>query len=453
MKRTLPIALILFIFSSSLLLPAQDILELDADTAVALALRGNLGIAVEELSLEMKRRMNETVYNVLYPQIQVGASLTRMNEAPSAMPDFSSFPIISYPTPPHTFNLGASISASLPLSISMIHGIRLVRQDYQMGLLGLETARKKLTLAVKKSFYSLLVLEEAIALAEQNLAAATTRYEQALANYQSGLVDEYSLLAAQVAMESIRPAVEEARNMYRTALLAFKMDLGLDYNGTIHLSGSVEPEIFRFDAEALSRGHLVNNPDIQTLIQGEKMAENQIKLQNSYLYPVLSFMYSMDPTFSGDPFKDSWFSEDWTQRTGMFGIALSLSLDNLLPGSKARNEIHRAENDREGLRIRLAQALRGTELEVRRIVMNLEKSEKAILALESNLDLADKANRLGQEAYRAGLREYSQIEATELALREARLNVLREKFNYLTNLLDLEYTLNTSLETMGGIQK
>jgi len=453
MKTLVPVAAALLLFAAAPFLQAREPLDLDVDTAVALALRSNLGIEAEQLSLEMKRLLKDTAYNVFYPQILAGASLSRMNEGPSAVPMLLPGPSIGYYTPPHTFSLGTSVSATLPLSISMIHGIRLVRQDYQAGLLGLETARKKLALAVRKSFYSLLVLEEAIALAEQNLAAASTRYDQARANYRAGLVDEYSLLAAQVAKESIRPAVEEARNGRGTALLAFKMDLGLDYDGEIRLTGSVEPAVLSLDAKALTARRLSENPDVLALVLAGQIAEERVRLQNSALYPNLSLMYSMDPTFGGDPFGDSWFSGDWSQRTGMLRIGLSLSLDSLLPDSRARNEIRRAEIDRETIRIRLSQALRGTELEVRRIVMNLDKSAKAIRALESNVRLADKANRMGQEAYRAGLREYSQIETTELALREARLNLLREKYNYLAGLLDLEYTLNTSLEKMEGTKK
>ncbi len=443
-----------FLFAAVPNLPGQDAVAIDAESAVALALRSNLGIEAEGLSLDLKRLAKDTVHNVFYPQIAAGVALSRTNEAPSPVPVPlpGPPPTLGFTTPPHTFGLGTSLSATLPLSLSMIHEIRRVRQDYEAGLLALETARGKLALAVRKSFYNLLVLEERIKLVQQNLAAATTRYNQALANFRSGLVDEYTLLAAQVAMETIRPAIEEARSGYRTALLAFKMDLGLEYDREVRLSGKVEPETYTFDAKSLAARFLQRNPDVRSLVLAGQAAENRIKLQNSYLYPALTLMYSLDPTFSGDPFADSWLDGDWSQRSGMLRIGVSVGLDVFLPDSKARNEIRKAEIDRETVRVRLAQALRGTELEIRRIVMNLEKSEKKIGALELNVRLADKANRMGQEAYNAGLKEYSQIETTELALQEARLNLLREKYNYLAGLLELEYTLNTTLETLHGNQ-
>jgi outer membrane protein TolC len=454
-----------FLIAALVLVPAagfaEDAVLIDPDTAVALALRSNLGIESEQLGLEVKRLAKDTVHNYFYPTVRAEVALSRANEGPATVNTLIPFEqdtasgyfdkVLPYSyTPKHTFGLGASISASLPLSISMIHGIRLVKQEYEAGLISLETARKKLTLDVKKTFYNLLVLEERIKLVEQNLAAAVTRYNQAEANYKSGLVDEYTLLSAQVAVESLKPVIEEARNGYRTVLLSFKMLMGLDFDREIRLSGSIEPETLKFDPKELSSRFLADRLDIQGLILAGKTKENFEKLQKSNLYPTLSLMYSLDPTFQGDPFGDSWFGGDWKQRTGMLRIAVGVGLDPLLPDSKVRNEIRNAEIDREKVKVQLAQALQAAELEVRRIVMGLEKSEKTIKVLELNVRLAEKANSMGQEAYRAGLKDYSQIETTEVNLQQAKLDLLFERYNYLMGLLDLEHALNTNLEKIQG---
>ena len=465
MRAFLPLALIGLLCGAIAPLAAQSPAVIDPESAVALALRSNLGIETEELSLELKRITKDTVYNVLYPQIRAEASLSRMNTGPETVRALAPYgtpaPVtgafdevipFSY-TQPHTFSLGAGISATLPLSFSMIHGIRIVRQDYEAGRINLETARKQLALEVRKTFYNLLILEESIKLVEQNLAAAETRYAQARANFENGLVDEYTMLSAQVAMESMKPAIEETRNGYRTLLLSFKLLLGLDFDAEIRLSGSIDPRTLRFDAKSLAGRFLSRRLDVQGLVLAGQIAENSLRLQKSYLYPTLTLMYSLAPTFQGDPFGDPLIGGDWKDRSGMFRLAVSLGLDAFLPDSKARNDIRRAEIEREQNRIRLARVLQGAELEVRRIIMDLEKSEKSIAVLELNVRLAEEANRMGQEAYRAGIKDYSQIETTEVNLQEARLNLLREKYNYLTGLLDLEHALNSTLEEIQGQSK
>jgi outer membrane protein TolC len=447
----------------------KEPLTIDVQTAVMLALKANLGLETEQLSFEVKRNTKDTMYNVFYPKVSASIKLSRLNQGPSSVstliPDptsqkgtFSGTPIydrvIPYTyTPPHRFSLGASISASITFSYSMIHGLRLTEMDYEAGRINLEKARKKVELDVKKTFYNLLVIEESIKLAEQNYQAAVTRFKQAEANYNSGLVDQYTMLAAQVAMESLKPVIAEIRNGYETLLLSFKMLLGIDMDTPVRLSGSIEPVIQKFDARELSSRFLSNRLDVQGLILAQKITEEVWKLEQSNLLPALTLMYSMDPTFQGDPFGDFWFDKSWKQQGGMFGITLSMSLDNLIPNSAQKNRIYNATLDREKIRVQLSQALQGAELEIRRIILSLEKSAKSIEVLKLNVELAEKANQMGQEAYRAGLKDYSQIETTEVNLQEARVNLLKEKYNYLSGLLDLENALNTSLETIRGLGK
>ena len=447
----------------------KEPLTIDVQTAVMLALKANLGIEAEQLSFEVKRNTKDTMYNVFYPKVSASIKLSRLNQGPSSVstlipdPNFTTIMtplgpsydrVIPYTyTPPHRFSLGASISASITFSYSMIHGLRLTEMDYEAGRINLEKARKKVELDVKKTFYNLLVIEESIKLAEQNYQAAVTRFKQAEANYNSGLVDQYTMLAAQVAMESLKPVIAEIRNGYETLILSFKMLLGIDMDTPVRLSGSIEPVIQKFDARELSSRFLSNRLDVQGLILAQKITEEVWKLEQSNLLPALTLMYSMDPTFQGDPFGDFWFDKSWKQQGGMFGITLSMSLDNLIPNSAQKNRIYNATLDREKIRVQLSQALQGAELEIRRIILSLEKSAKSIEVLKLNVELAEKANQMGQEAYRAGLKDYSQIETTEVNLQEARVNLLKEKYNYLSGLLDLENALNTSLETIRGLGK
>ena len=441
----------------------EEELIIDTDTAVNLALRSNLSLEVETLGLEVKRNAKDTVYNTYYPQIAASANFSRPNVAPSAatlIPDATSIGaggtfdrVRAYsPDLPRNY-LQAKLQAQLNLSLAQIHSIRLTVQDYEAGFLGLESTKKKLALDVKKAFFNILILEENIKLAEQNIQAAVTRYDQAKGNYKNGLVDEYAMLSAQSSVESLKPILEEIKNGYQTALLSFKMTLGLDFDKPIRLKGPIEPAVEKFDAKVLAGKFMNGRLDIRSLVLAGKMAENQEKLNRATLLPTLSLIYSADPTLQGDPLKDSPFGTDWEQSNGAFVLSLGLSLDNFLPGSSASNRIKNAEIAREQYRVRLAQALQAAELEVRRIVMGLEKSKNSMEVLRLSIEVADKANRMGQEAYRAGLKEYSQIQTTEVNLQEAKFNLLKEKLNYLTGLLDLENALNTTIDTIKGRTK
>ncbi len=101
-----------------------------------------------------------------------------------------------------------------------------------------------------------------------------------------------------------------------------------------------------------------------------------------------------------------------------------------------------------GMETELASALQLAEIEIRSIVMELDKSEKKIEALLLNRDLAERAYELADEGYNAGTVELLTLESTSDDLEKARLDVLSEKYNYQSALLDLEYAVNRNAEEL-----
>ena len=90
-------------------------------------------------------------------------------------------------------------------------------------------------------------------------------------------------------------------------------------------------------------------------------------------------------------------------------------------------------------------------MEIKTLVMQLNKSMEQLETLILNIDLAHEAYRLSQEAYDAGSKELLEVKDAERDLNTAKLEVLKEKYNYITGLLDLEYALNATLEQIKEI--
>lgn len=478
--------------SGSEMLSEDDTIVLDAETAVAVALANNLNIKTEEVTLRVKNRTKNTVFNYFYPTISASAVLSRMHEAPGTfsqlvpvppeeleeyglydyMADNPAYPLGPAYVPvssdmleegiygnvtmieeeiPHTWNVSAALNMNLTLSAALFFGIKAAVLDYEAGRLNLETAKKKLTRDVQKQFYNLLLLEENIRLMEDSVDAALDRYKQAEINYENGLVSEYTKLSARVAYENMKPSLASMKSGYESALLGFTMQLGLPLTAGLELTGSIEQESVSLEADPIIRRAIPRRLDIQSFIQQIDMIENSKDLTIAGMTPALTFMLNFDPAFTGDPFTDPWFEEEegednWTQRGGMFGITLSVSLDKLLPYSKTWMELETTKDNAEKARIGLQQAIRGAEMEIRNIVMNLRKSEKLIESLQLNVDLAKQAYEMAEEAYNAGNRELLEVQNAELELKKARLEVVKEQYNYITGLLDLEYAANATLE-------
>jgi len=95
----------------------------------------------------------------------------------------------------------------------------------------------------------------------------------------------------------------------------------------------------------------------------------------------------------------------------------------------------------------------GTEIEVYNTVLSLEKTRINTKAQEETVSLAEQSFRLTEEAYRAGLQDYFQVQNAEQSLRQARVQLLEQQFNYLNGLIDLEYSLGVPFGTLSERSK
>jgi len=448
-----------FICSSAF---ADGELLLTADDAVKAALSNNLGFATEKINVAIKERSKDAGWNVFIPKLSVGASLSRLNEPanityiqPAAAPIIPPYVYNQFyfqTISPPEFNISGSLNATLSLSVQQFYAIRQTYLDYESGKINYDMAEKKLDRDVRKSFYGLLLAEQSIKLMEKSIQSAKTRYDLATVNFNNGLVDQYTMLAAQVAYENMKPSLDELKNNYVTALLTFKLLIGVDLDKDVNLSGSLEDiKPIPLDEKALIDTYLDKRLDLQNLGYSLKSLENAQDLLRASLYPTLTFLLSFDPVFTKDPFVDPWFSDidkDWMQRSGMFAISLNMSLDSLLPFSKTQTDLANAQSNVEKLKLSITQARNGAELEIRSLVLKLRKSAESLSSLVLNVSLADKANTMGQNAYKAGLKDYSQIEDTELQMQNAQFNILKEKYNYISNLYDLSFALSTPVDSL-----
>ncbi len=433
--RTLAAAAALLALAAAAL-PAERV---TVDRAVELAVANNLGLASERVGLEARKLVRDTAWNRFIPNVTAGTSLLRRNEGTDWLA----------PGAPR-WAFGVSLSATLPLSIALRDGIEATVIDYQAGRLSLETAEKQISRDVRKGFYSLLLIQKNIELMQQSIDNADKRYAQAKANYQAGLVPEYDMLSAEVALKNLRPPLEDLRNSYEAALGGFRLTLGVDRKAPIELDGSIEIAPSTFDATNLIDTRVAHRLDIQSLdlaLVGLRNGRQAAFYQQ--MTPTLALSFLVDPTYNRDPFSGDLSGGEWQQRQGSFVISLTMPLDPLAPHSVTRVGLAKVDSQIRQTELAREQALRGAALEIETLVRSLDKDRTSVETLEGNVDLADRAFRLAQEAYNAGGRSLLEVQNAELELNTARVEVLKAKYGYITGLLDLEYAVNMTLREGG----
>jgi len=436
---------------------------LTAERAVEIAMNNNLQLKSSLIDTRIKERKADYAWNRFIPSVQVSGTMGRMN-ADQSMSALVPNPLSEIDGPVSgiydevtyleqdlpQWNVSAGLDMSLTLNIAMFNGIRATQLDYQGGRISLEQARQQVERNVKKSFYNLLLMQENRQLMVENINAAERRYEQAQINYENGMVPELTVLNAQVAYENLKPQLKSIDLGYRQAIQGFKMTLGIPLDSELELEGSIDAEPVKVDAEKLIDEHLTGRLDIQSMLNALTGLNNQVEATKLQAFtPSLILGYNMDPAFSGDPWEDPWFddiSNDWSQRSGMFRMTIAMSLEGLLPFSQTQVGLRELEDNLTKTRIGLMQAIEGAQLEIESTVQQLEKSRDTIETLQLNVERARRAYEMAEDAYNAGSQELLEVQNAEIELKQARLEVLKEKYTYLSALIDLEYQLNTNIE-------
>jgi outer membrane protein TolC len=443
--------------------PPPAIRSITPDEAVELAIKSNLSLESARAGAATKKRTSDLSWNRFIPSVTLGGSLIMDNEASqvggtlpvdlntvnSAFPPGVIYGVVPYSMEAPRWHVAGTVQASLTVSAAMFEAMRTLRMDYEGGLISYEKARAQLERDVRKAYYQMLLLQENIALLRESYEAAERRVTMARANYNSGLIPEVNLLQAQVAMENLKPTIDQAENGLKLSMASFANNLGLAYDTPFELI-PVENEaiLIPLDVAELITKAASGRPDIQELKQTILVLESTRKAQRLALAPSLSLSWNMNQAFIRDPWKDDWINGDNWQQSGSLTISLGLRLHSLLPFSTDYQGIRDLEDNLRTANIGLAQAVRGTEIEIYNTVLTLEQTRATMEAQRYTVDLAERTYRLTEQAYRAGLNELLEVQNAELELRRARIGVLEQNYNYIQGLIDLEYAIGVPFGTL-----
>jgi len=457
--RRLSLAAVLF-FSGVLSVHGQtevSPLRLTPDTAVQMAVQNNLNLETARIGLDIKKRKSDLVWNQFLPSVSVTGILSRDNWATTSTGiDFTKLPnLVPYSITLPQWHVNGAFSTSLDFSFALIEGMKSTRLDYDAGIISLEKAKLQIEQGVRKMYNSILLLEANMGLLRDSYANTQRQADIAETNYRAGLAPRLTMLQAQVAVGNMLPTVNDLENNLKSLKGNFALLLGLNHDTPLELE-PITHDIFDIPmevSELISRA-ITGKPDIQELQANIMTLQSQQKAMTLQQYtPFLRLGWTLSSLFNPtmDPFKESWFKGDNWNKGGNLSVTLGMSFNPLLSFTKEGQQRKDMEASIHIQNIRLAQTIRETELEIYTKLASLEKTHTTAEAQSAAVDLASLAYNLTEEAYRAGLQDFQAVQSAALALNQARLQLLSHQYNYLNDLIDLEYAIGVPFGTLSNI--
>lgn len=422
----------------------EPVVQLTIEQAVDYARENSKTLQSSAIDLEIKKRASSYSWNQFMPSVQVTGTMSRKNEVTPMSISIPSYPMPPQPAPTEADHWTAvgGVSVSWNFSAAMIESIRLAKRDYEAGLISWDQTLRQTELQIEKLFYGLLLQEESLKIQQDSLENARLRMEQARINYLNGLIPELSYIQAQVSYQNMKPSVMKQEQLLKQQLDMFGFLIGLPAGTKIELEGAIEPPHIDLVAQDLVDISMENNPDILLLNKNLEILKLTYSMQNLQTYiPSLSLSWGFQPVVSD--IQENWI-DNYTDG-GSFSATLVWNLTNMLPFSANQQKAKDTKDNIRKMELSLETLKENTALNIRTQIDNLNQAWANIEAASGNITLAQKSYDMNVTSYQNGTRELLDVKDAESQLNQAKLGLINSKYEYLTGLLDLEYSLNIDL--------
>lgn len=391
--------------------------ELDLRTALSYALDNNFSIRQARERIREQEGLIVQVKGAVLPNVGVSGFYSQEDDS------FSNF---------NNVDQNWQIALEVTQLVYSGGGVRaaLDAQRYvrESALLELEAVINNELFRVRTNFYDVLLAREQIQVQEQNVELLGEQLTTAKNRLAAGTVSNFDVLRAEVELANAQPALIRARNDYRVSIDELRYSLG--YNETTQVEMEKVPEILgNLDFEPVSfelapalNSARTNRPELRQLETLVKARDSGLVIAKSGRLPTVAVSggYGLRRDFSSNSFGDSFTG--WT-----LGASASWSIWD---GASTRGEIEQALSQKEQARLALLDAELAVEVEVRRALANLDGATELAEAAVKVVDQAEEAVRLADARYGAGTTTQLDVLAAQVALTDARNNLVQANYSY-----------------------
>lgn len=423
------------------------VLKLSLDEAIDLALSENPTVKVADLEIERYDYVRKETLGNLYPSLSVSGTYTRAIVKTEISKGLS-------------FGADNTIAASADIALPLIvpsvwRTARLNQIEMQNAVESARASRIDLVNSVKKGYYNILLAQQSLAVLKASEANVQQTVDDTRLQYEHGLASEYDLITAEVQLSNLQPSIIQTTNSIDVAKRLLKMYMSLPDNVDIELEGSLDD--FR-DAvlsgnDGLSTDISQNSALRQLDIQAD-MLEQQLKVAQTSRMPTLSAFGSVsisgndmerlnfgamtggsDGSTSTPGTTESVKNSFYWQHPISAGIQLSIPI---FSGFRNTNKLKQIRNSMAQLDLQRTYLQQSTEVEVRSSINDLLTARETMFANEKTVQQAQKAYDISNTRYKAGAGTILELNTSELALTQARLNYSQAIYDYLSAKADYD---------------
>ena len=430
---------------------AQDVLKLDLEKALEIALSENPTVKVADKEIEKKKCAQKGTYAALFPQINFTADYTRtLKKQVMYMDGFDMGGGSDEPTPGmegidmskgievgRDNNWTTGFNLSMPLvNATLWKSLSISALDVELSIEQARSSKISMVNQVKKSFYAVLLANDSYRVFKESYDNAMENYLDIKKKYDQGTVAEYDLIRADVTVKNSEPNMLQAENSLTLAKWQLKALLGMDLEMAIDCEGELADfESVLFADYMATDTTLAGNTDLKQIDLQMQQLKKTLTMQKFDYLPTLSLtgMYQWNAMNNDFKFKNY----NWTPYS-IVGVSLTVPI---FSGGSKYHKIKQTQVSMHQMDLQRDDTKRNLQLAIKQYLDNMKTCVKQFDAAQKGVEQANKGYKIAQKRYDTGAGTLLEMNDAELALTQAKLNLNQSIYNYMVAKSDMEKVL------------
>ncbi len=436
MKKILPLlctAIMLLQPAWNAPLAAQEAkpLELTLEKAIGLVLDQNRDVLIADQERYKSESQIREARSGAFPQVNVSANYTRNVMLPVMF--LSPNTALNPTNATRTFEIGSSNSYAMGASITQPLysrkvgvALEIANTYHEFSEEAYRSAQQDAVLAVKRSFYMVMLAQQLVGANRQGLEVAKANFENVQSLYKFGKASEFDLLRAEVQLANTEPLVTSAENNLVLAQNALKNTLALPQETPVVVKGEFAYEELSGEvSDAAKRNALSANPLIAGLALQESMLQKNISIEQANYFPTINLVGAYQWQTQDNTFKFNDYR--WAK---ILNVGLQFSYP-LFDGFRTSARVDEAVVDRQKIYYTRMKAEEGLKIQIQSADLKMAEAKKRIAGQEKNIAQAEKAVRIAQSRFKNGVGTQFDLLDTQVAMTRTRTNHAQAIYDFL----------------------
>ena len=422
---------------------AQNELNLDLKTALQIAQDNNPTIKIANMEIERVDYAKKEAIGALLPNVSATGQYTnKIMKSVMFMPASMSaaFGGQSYMEIGYKNSYTGTVSASMPLvNFALWESIKAKQNDISLIIEQARSSKIEMTKQVKDAYYNVLLAKASLKVLSQSIENANETLKTTRASYEQGLASEYDYLSAQVQVNNLNPTYLSAKNGVELSLLQLKMLLSLPANTDVVVTEKLED--YEDNVALLNQlenqraDMLMNNSTMRQLDLNISNLQHTLKMTKYQHLPSLAAFGQYAYQTQAEDFK---FSDYRWVSSAAVGLSLSIPI---FSGNTVINQTKQVELALKELQLQRDYVLEGQNLQFTSAIDNMRTANEQLIVNREAIAQAERGYEIAKVRYSTGTGTILELNNSELALTQSRLNYQQALYNYLSAQAQLEQVL------------